>query len=89
MTLHSAFGLSPIVDLDSGNYDLKKLKTEQIRKPKIKPGQLLIIDEASMVSKGLYNFVEDFKKENNIQVIYIGDPAQLSPVSDNAISPVF
>lgn len=89
ITLHSAFGLSPIVDLDSGNYDLKKLKTEQIRKPKIKPGRLLIIDEASMVSKGLYNFVEDFKKENNIQVIYIGDPAQLSPVSDNAISPVF
>lgn len=89
ITLHSAFGLSPIVDLDSGNYDLKKLKTEQIRKPKIKPGQLLIIDEASMVSKGLYNFVEDFKKENNVQVIYIGDPAQLSPVSDNAISPVF
>lgn len=89
ITLHSAFGLSPIVDLDSGNYDLKKLKTEQIRKPKIKPGQLLIIDEASMVSKGLYNFVEDFKKVNNIQVIYIGDPAQLSPVSDNAISPVF
>ena len=89
ITLHSAFGLSPIVDLDSGNYDLKKLKTEQIRKPKIKPGQLLIIDEASMVSKGLYNFVEDFKKENNVRVIYIGDPAQLSPVSDNAISPVF
>lgn len=89
ITLHSAFGLSPIVDLDSGNYDLKKLKTEQIRKPKIKPGQLLIIDEASMVSKGLYNFVEDFKKENNVQIIYIGDPAQLSPVSDNAISPVF
>lgn len=89
ITLHSAFGLSPIVDLDSGNYDLKKLKTEQIRKPKIKPGQLLIIDEASMVSKGLYNFVEDFKKENNVQVIYIGDPAQLSPVSDNTISPVF
>nr|DAW98464.1 MAG TPA: AAA domain protein [Bacteriophage sp.] len=42
-----------------------------------------------MVSKGLYNFVEDFKKENNVRVIYIGDPAQLSPVSDNAISPVF
>lgn len=89
ITLHSAFGLSPIVDLDSGNYDLKKLKTEQIRKPKIKPGQLLIIDEASMVSKGLYNFVEDFKKENNIKVIYVGDPAQLSPVSDNSLSPVF
>nr|UVX77523.1 MAG: PIF1-like helicase [Bacteriophage sp.] len=42
-----------------------------------------------MVSKGLYNFVEDFKKENNIKVIYVGDPAQLSPVSDNSLSPVF
>lgn len=89
ITLHAAFGLSPIVDLDNGSYDLKKLKTEQIRKPKIKPGQLLIIDEASMVSKGLYNFVEDFKKEHGIKVIYVGDPAQLSPVSDNSLSPVF
>lgn len=89
ITLHAAFGLSPIVDLDNGSYDLKKLKTEQIRKPKIKPGQLLIIDEASMVSKGLYNFVEDFKKEHGIKVIYVGDPAQLSPVSDNSLSSVF
>lgn len=89
ITLHAAFGLSPIVDLDNGSYDLKKLKTEQIRKPKINPGQLLIIDEASMVSKGLYNFVEDFKREHGIKVIYVGDPAQLSPVSDNDLSPVF
>lgn len=88
ITLHSAFGLSPMVDLDK-EYDLRKLKTEQLRKSKIKKGQLLIIDEASMINSTLYKFIEDFKKEKGITVIYMGDSAQLSPVSDDKISPVF
>ena len=88
-TLHSIFGLSPIVDLESGNYDLRKLKTEQVYKPKIKPNQLLIIDESSMVSNGLYNFIQDYVKTSGIKVIFLGDQAQLSPVKDNNISPVF
>lgn len=88
-TLHSIFGLSPIVDLESGNYDLRKLKTEQVYKPKIKPNQLLIIDESSMVSNDLYNFIQDYVKASGIKVIFLGDQAQLSPVKDNSISPVF
>lgn len=89
MTLHSIFGLSPIVDLESGNYDLRKLKTEQVFKPKIKPNQFLIIDEASMISQGLYNFIYDYVNDYNVRVIFLGDPAQLSPVKDTDLSPVF
>lgn len=89
LTLHSAFGLSPMVDFDNGKYDLKKLKTQQLRKPKLEPNSILIIDEASMVNKGLYDFIQDFKNNYGVKVIYVGDPAQLSPVSDNGISPVF
>lgn len=89
VTLHSLFGLSPRVDLEDGTYDLRKLKTEQVRNAKLKPGQLLIVDEASMVSTGLYDFIQDFVKEEHVRVIFVGDPAQLSPVKDSTISPVF
>lgn len=89
VTLHSLFGLSPRVDLEDGTYDLRKLKTEQVRNAKLKPGQLLIVDEASMVSTGLYDFIQDFVKEEHVRVIFVGDPAQLSPVKDDTISPVF
>ena len=88
-TLHSIFGLSPLVDLENGQYDLRKMKSEQVRSPKINPGDFLIIDESSMVSETLYNFIEDFKKQYGIYIIYMGDKAQLSPVKDKDISPVF
>lgn len=89
-TLHSLFGLSPRVDLEDGTYDLRKLKTEQVRPPKdLNAGTLLIIDESSMVSEGLYEFIRTFVDEIGIKVIFIGDPAQLSPVKDTSISPVF
>lgn len=88
-TLHSIFGLSPLVDLENGQYDLRKMKSEQVRGPKINPGDFLIIDESSMVSETLYNFIEDFKKQYGIYIIYMGDKAQLSPVKDKDISPVF
>ena len=88
-TLHSIFGLSPIIDLENGVYDLRKLTAQQINKPKLAYDQLLIIDEASMVSESLYKFIETFKKDYDLKVIYVGDPAQLSPVKDKDISPVF
>ena len=88
-TLHSLFGLSPVIDLTDNVYDLRKLKNEQRFKPKLKDGKILIIDESSMISKALYRFIEEYKNEHNVKVIYVGDQAQLSPVNDDSISPVF
>ena len=53
-TLHSLFGLTNVIDLTDGNYDLRKLKNQQRNRPKLKDGSVLIIDEASMISKGLF-----------------------------------
>lgn len=88
-TLHSLFGLSPLVDLTDGNYDLRQLKNVQRNKPQLKDNAILIIDEASMISKGLFKFIEEYKNNHNVKIIYVGDDAQLSPVNDDSISPVF
>ena len=88
-TLHSLFGLSPLIDLTDGTYDLRKLKNEQRNKPKLKDNSILIIDESSMISKSLYKFIEEYKNNHNVKIIYVGDDAQLSPVNDDSISPVF
>ena len=88
-TLHSLFGLTNVVDLTDGNYDLRKLKNQQRNRPKLKDGSVLIIDEASMISKGLFQFIEDYKNNHNVKIIYVGDDAQLAPVNDDTISPVF
>lgn len=88
-TLHSLFGLRPTLDLTDGRYDLRNLKNQQVNRPKLRNGDILIIDEASMISKSLYRFIEDFKNNNNVKIIYVGDDAQLSPVNDDSISPVF
>jgi ATP-dependent exoDNAse (exonuclease V) alpha subunit len=88
-TLHSLFGLSPLVDLTDGNYDLRQLKNVQRNKPQLKDNAVLIIDEASMISKGLFKFIEEYKNNHNVKIIYVGDDAQLSPVNDDSISPVF
>lgn len=88
-TLHSLFGLTNVIDLTDGNYDLRKLKNQQRNRPKLKDGSVLIIDEASMISKGLFQFIEDYKNNHNVKIIYVGDDAQLAPVNDDTISPVF
>ena len=41
--------------------------------------QLIIVDEASMISTELYNDLMSFK----VKVLFVGDPAQLEPVGDN------
>ena len=88
-TLHSLFGLRPTVDLTDGVYDLRALKNEQLNKPSLKDGDILVIDESSMISKALYRFIEEYVRNHNVKIIYVGDDAQLAPVNDDTISPVF
>ncbi len=55
---------------------------------KILSGGVLIIDEASMVSKELLKYIEEAQDLCNLKVIFIGDPAQIPPVGED-ISPVW
>jgi ribA/ribD-fused uncharacterized protein len=90
LTLHKLFGLSPDIRLDElGNYDIRDLEFAQKNKVKIQRGDLLIIDESSMVSDSLYDFIQKKIQELNIKVIYVGDKGQIKPVGQKNISKVF
>jgi exodeoxyribonuclease-5 len=49
---------------------------------------LIILDEASMISSKLYEQLLKDKKPS-AKIIYMGDDAQLPPVGDNKVSPIF
>ena len=85
-TLHSLFGLQGQIDLEGGDYSLEDLKFAKKSDGKIKYGDTLIVDEASMVSDALYDFLEEGKEVLNLKIIYVGDPAQLKPVKSKGLS---
>lgn len=92
-TLNQLFGISAETDLTDSTLDLRKIVNEQRFVPKVSGGELIIIDEASMVSPAFYQFINNAKDVFEIKVIYVGDPAQLSYIAKDgeksALSPVF
>jgi hypothetical protein len=80
-TLHKLFGLQPQLEIDKlGELSLEDIKSKQTNPVRVGRGDLLIIDESSMISDTLYQFIKDNKEKLGIKVIYLGDPAQLAPV---------
>lgn len=80
-TLHSLLGLRPDVDLSDFNPNDPQFNPIAI--PKIHEYNFVIIDEASMINKELYELIYDtIKGSHNTKVIFIGDPAQIPPVGE-------
>lgn len=50
--------------------------------PYMPKGSILVVDEASMIGKQLYEFIEETRKKTGCKVLYVGDPAQLPPVGE-------
>lgn len=90
-TLSALFGFTPDTDIamEQGSLDLKELEFRAKNQMKYEPGQLIIIDEASMVQDGLYEYIQEIVAKHNGSVIYVGDSAQLRPVKSDHISKVF
>lgn len=90
-TLSALFGFTPDTDIamEQGSLDLRELEFRAKNQMKYKPGQLIIIDEASMVQDGLYEYIQEIVAKHNGSVIYVGDSAQLRPVKSDHISKVF
>jgi hypothetical protein len=88
MTLHQLLSLAPEVDLE--NFDASKVKFNQIEKEKdpFPKSGLIIIDESSMISDALYDFLMDKVSEfPDVKILFLGDAAQLRPVTrDNKSS---
>lgn len=90
-TLSALFGFTPDTDIamEQGSLDLRELEFRAKNQMKYEPGQLIIIDEASMVQDGLYKYIQEIVAKHSGSVIYVGDSAQLRPVKSDHISKVF
>lgn len=90
-TLSALFGFTPDTDIamEQGSLDLRELEFRSKNQVKYEPGQLIIIDEASIVQDGLYEYIQKIVAKDGVSVIYVGDSAQLRPVKSDHISKVF
>ena len=79
-TLQSDLGLRLNFDVDK--FDLNNPPFDPKGKIKIGNYNLYIVDEASMINRGLCTFLERTCVSNNCKLIYIGDSSQLAPVNE-------
>lgn len=87
-TVNSLFGIMIETDLDGDTYDVKR-KSRKVSDDRVSSGSVIVIDEASMLSEQNYIDVVGKAIRRKCKIIFIGDPAQLSPVNEDDISIVF
>lgn len=87
-TLNKVFGIS--VEVDSNKeYNAKDL-VRTIRESKfLYGGEIVVIDEASMIDETNYRILNDIARGLDLKIIYVGDKAQLAPVKETQVSKVF
>lgn len=79
-TIHSFLGLRVVKNYETGRTYLRPKSNEYVAP------SILIIDEASYIDSQLLEKIS--KKTHGSKVIFVGDPAQLTPVKSNR-TPVF
>lgn len=79
-TIHSFLGLRVQTDYKTNVTTLIPKNNE------VKEGYLLVIDEASYIDSQLLKMI--FSRTKNCKIIFVGDPAQLTPVKSTG-TPVF
>lgn len=85
-TLQSDLGLRLNFDVDK--FDISNPPFDPKGRIKLGDYKVYIVDEASMINRGLCNFLEKTCKSKNCKLIYIGDASQLAPVNEK-YSPAF
>lgn len=79
-TVQSDFGLR--LNFDIEKFDINNPPFDPKGAIKVDKYSLYIIDEASMVNKGLLRFIEKHLKKYHCKIIYCGDESQLSPIGE-------
>lgn len=79
-TLQSDLGLKLNFDVD--RFDINNPPFDPRGRIKIDGYKLYIVDEASMIPRGLCTFLENNCKTFGCKLIYVGDSSQLSPVNE-------
>lgn len=80
-TLQSDLGLK--LNFDVEKFDIKNPPFDPKGRIKIGDYKIYIIDESSMINAGLVKFLEKLCRDNKCKIIYVGDNAQLAPVSEH------
>lgn len=81
-TLQSLHGLRPNVNLE--DFDLNNIKFDALGSPTFYNYKLIIIDECSMINKGLHTLNERRATDLGVKVLYVGDAMQIPPVNKNS-----
>ena len=85
-TIHSILGLQPNMDLAT----FTPLTMNFVRKNDGDINyKLIVIDEASMINKALYEELKARALDNEVKILFTGDPLQLLPVKEKTISKAF
>jgi len=83
ITIHKLLKYENDFDIEGKRIFVKNKKSQLSRY------DVIIVDECSMISKKIIDdLYKDIKDNKNIKVIFVGDPAQLPPVSEE-VSPLF
>lgn len=79
-TIQSDLGL--MLNFDVAKFDIDNPPFDPRGKVKIGEYRLYIVDEASMLNRGLTTFLEKVCKSNNCKLLFLGDASQLPPVNE-------
>ncbi len=85
-TIQSLLGLAPNVEL--ADFDINKPEFSPKKKPTIEYYKLVVVDEASMLNKDLWDMLKTQARRFNTKLLLMGDMAQLPPIKED-ISRVF
>lgn len=82
-TLQSDLGLrlnfNPLVE----DFNPNRPQFNPLGRIRISLFSFYIVDEASMIPKGLRGLLEKHAKTHNTKILYVGDPSQLPPVNEH------
>lgn len=87
-TVASDLGFRPNYDSTKFDYNNPPFDTKGKIKILERRPKLYIVDEASMIDRGAFTYIEKFCKQIKCKIIYIGDSFQLPPVGE-LYSPAF
>jgi len=79
-TIQALLGLRPDVSIESFSPNFPIFNP--IAQDRINEYNLVCIDEASMINSSFFNLIVEKTKENKTKILFIGDYAQIPPISE-------
>lgn len=90
LTLHQLLLLKPNLEIEQLNIKELEFQSGLKHNWKARIPRLVIVDECSMITSDLYEFIDkELVSKRNVKIVFLGDSAQLRGVKDLEISKVF